>query len=118
MNKKSKTIELINELKKKAISDKQMIWRRIAECIEKPTRTMAVVNLYDLDRLGKKNNDKIFVVPGKVLGNGDIALPIKVIALDVSKSAEQKILEKGGNVQYLAEIIDKKIEGSKLIIVK
>ncbi|MEM4598339.1 MAG: 50S ribosomal protein L18e [Candidatus Diapherotrites archaeon] len=118
MNKKSNTKELVGALRKKAIADKQKIWKKIADSIEAPSRIMPVVNLAKLENLGKKYNGMTFVVPGKVLGDGDLQTPIKVIAFSISKTAKQKILDSGGSFQYLVEIIDKKIDGKELIIVK
>lgn len=84
---------LIADLKKLSIQKKVKIWKRVAEDLEKPTRNKRVVNIYKLDKYTK--DKEIVVVPGKVLGTGEINHGIEIAAFSFSKDAVKKISQKG-----------------------
>jgi len=107
---------LVASLRKKAIAEKQKIWKAIAEAISKPTRQRITVNISKLAFLSKKFPDKTLIVPGKVLGAGAIEAKIDVIALQYSASAKKAIESKKGNAVLLREAVGKKLEASKLMI--
>jgi large subunit ribosomal protein L18e len=85
--------KLVNELKKASIETKVRLWKRIAVDLEKPTRTRRAVNIYKIDKFTKEN--EIIVVPGKVLGTGDLNHAVTVAAFSFSKNALKKINQKG-----------------------
>jgi len=60
--------ELIKELKRIAAIEDAAIWKRVAEELERPTRSRRVVNLSRINRFC--NNDETIIVPGKVLSSG------------------------------------------------
>ncbi len=105
---------LIRELKKTSLDNKVKIWKRIAEDLEKPTRNKRVVNVYKLSQYSKK--DDVIVVPGKVLGSGDIDHSIQVAALSFSSQAIDKINEKG-KVITLRELIKTNPKGKNIKII-
>ncbi|MDP4012056.1 MAG: 50S ribosomal protein L18e [Candidatus Nanoarchaeia archaeon] len=82
-------VNLIHDLKKLSLDQKVKIWKRIAEDLESPTRKRREVNL---DRLGRytKANETV-IVPGKVLGSGEINHKLKVAAFKFSRSASEKL---------------------------
>ncbi|AGE70060.1 50S ribosomal protein L18e [Sulfolobus acidocaldarius] len=91
--------KLITSLKKQ---DKA-IWVRVAEELEAPRRKRAYINIYKINRYSKAND--IIVVPGKVLGVGNLDHPVTVVALSFSKPAKEKILRSGGKVMSLYKAI-------------
>lgn len=94
VNHKNKELALlIADLKKLSIEKKVKIWKRIAEDLEKPTRSRRVVNVYKLNKFTK--NKDFIVVPGKVLGTGDLGHEIDVAAFNFSEDALRKISQKG-----------------------
>ena len=80
---------LIKELKKKATEDNSAMWKRVANDLAKPTRQRRIVNLYKLDKNTKEG--EVVVVPGKVLGVGELNHKITVAAWSFSISALEKI---------------------------
>jgi large subunit ribosomal protein L18e len=84
---------LISELKKLAIQKNVPLWKRVAEDLEKPTRQRRTVNVYKLSMYCKDN--EIIIVPGKVLGTGDLDHKLNVAAFNFSDEAHKKISEKG-----------------------
>ena len=90
---------LILELKK---SNDDGLWRRIAVDLEKPTRQRRVVNLSSLTRHTKEN--EVVVVPGKILGAGNLDHKITVSAYQFSNGAREKIEKAGAKVVSLLEL--------------
>jgi large subunit ribosomal protein L18e len=85
--------QLISELKRLSIEKKVNLWKRVAEDLESPTRRHRVVNVYKLAKHSKAND--VIIVPGKVLGTGDLDHSVTVAAFGFSDEAEQKIAAKG-----------------------
>ncbi len=94
---------LIQELKKEASEKKVKLWKRIASDLEKPTRQRKAINLNKINLLTKEN--EIVVVPGKVLGNGEIDHKITVAALNFSLSAEEKMKKSNCDIYTLSEFV-------------
>ncbi len=92
-NKHEELKDLVSELKKCSIQNKVKIWKRIAEDLERPTRNRRVVNVYKLSKYSKENDTVI--VPGKVLGTGELDHKVNVAAFTFSEEAHRKISEKG-----------------------
>ena len=92
-HKNSELSGLISDLKKLSIEKKVRIWKRIAEDLEKPSRSRRVVNIYKLSR-NTKDKDLV-IVPGKVLGTGDLDHSVSVAAFSFSEDALKKISVKG-----------------------
>jgi len=113
---KQSTKILIDRLEKKAKSEKQKVWKAVAEKLSTPTRRRAAVNVSKIGALCKKFPGKTFIVAGKVLGEGKIEEKASVMALDFSKTARKAIEEKKGEAILLKQAVDRKIDASKLMI--
>jgi large subunit ribosomal protein L18e len=106
-------MELLQLLKKAAIENDAAIWKRVASDLEAPTRKRRVINVYKLDRYVKDN--EVVVVPGKVLGSGEISKKITVAAYTFSEQAVQKINAKGKCLS-IRELVEKNPKGNKVRI--
>jgi large subunit ribosomal protein L18e len=84
---------LVSELKKLSIDKKVKLWKRVAEDLESSTRRQRIVNVYKLSKCAKAN--ETIIVPGKVLGTGELDQAFTVAAYKFSEEAEKKISEKG-----------------------
>ncbi len=104
---------VISELKKSSIVNGVSVWRKVAEDLSKPTRRKRVVNIYSIERHAKPG--EIVVVPGKVLGTGELTKKVVVAAYTFSSSAYQKIKEKGDALSLL-ELVKKNPKGEKVRI--
>jgi large subunit ribosomal protein L18e len=96
---------LIVEMKKKAIVDKSMFWKRIAKDLEMPTRNRRVVNLSRINRFTKDN--EMVIVPGKVLGSGDLDHKVTIIAFAFSEGAVEKIRKQNCEVMSISQLMQK-----------
>ncbi len=99
---------LITELKKLAIEKNVNLWKRVASDLEKPTRQRRVVNVYKIDKFSKEK--EVVIVPGKVLGLGELSHKVDVAAVSFSEDASEKI-SKNGTVMSIAELMKKNPEG-------
>ncbi|MFN7106044.1 MAG: 50S ribosomal protein L18e, partial [Pyrobaculum sp.] len=86
-----------------------------AEFIEKPRRQRVVINVGKIDRLADEGD--IVVIPGKLLGSGAIRKRVVVAAFKISPKAAQKILDAGGEVLTIPELVRRVPKGSGVKIV-
>jgi len=105
---------LIAELKKRSSEQSVNIWKRIASDLEKPTRQRRAVNLSRIDRNAKDN--EIVVIPGKVLGSGDLSHKLTISAYQFSQQAKDKIEKAGSVMVNLLELSKDKPDGKKIKI--
>ena len=108
-------ISLIQELKTKSINEKVNLWKRLADDLSRCTRSRRVVNLMKIAKNIKPG--ETVVVPGKVLGMGEIKEKVDVAAYQFSSSALEKIKHAGGNVFTLQELMEKNPKGNKVRII-
>ena len=92
---------LINTLSK----DAKPFWKRIAKDLLKPTRIRRVVNLKKINQHTKSG--ETIVVPGKVLGIGDLNHKLTIAAYQFSDSALKKIKESKSEALSIKELHDK-----------
>ena len=81
--------------------DKAPFWKSVARILAKPRRKRVAVNVSKIDKYA--GDGDVVVVPGKVLGDGDINKPVVIAAFSFSKNAEEKIKKAGGKVMSLEE---------------
>ena len=106
---------LVEELKKQAAQSRVKLWRRIASDLEKPTRHRRVVNLYKLNKFTKEN--EIVIIPGKVLGTGEVDHQLTIAALNFSQSALTKLLRNKSTVYSIFELMKNNPQGKKVRII-
>ncbi len=118
MKKKEKTnplmVQLINDLKKVGWTEKAPIWRDIAKRLEKPLNNWAEVNIFKISKNCQKGDT--IVVPGKLLGTGDIDFSLTVAAVKASKMAKEKIRKAGGQVIDISTLVNMNPKGKEVRI--
>jgi large subunit ribosomal protein L18e len=105
--------KLIEELKKTSSVQNVKIWKRVATDLEKPSRNRRSINISKLSRFTKKN--EVVVVPGKVLGSGELEHSITVAAFNFSDQAKEKI-NKVGKAVSLHDLIKDNPKGKNVRI--
>ena len=111
IHKNKQLMELLQLLKKTAIEKKAAVWKRVASDLEKPTRRRRIVNVYKIEKYAQDND--VLVVPGKVLGTGDLNKKVTVAAYNFSDEAYKKISEKGSAIS-IKELVEKNPAGKKI----
>ena len=106
--------QLIENLKKKSIEKQSNFLKDIAEKLNKPRRQRIEVNLAHIERYAKKN--ETIIIPGVVLGYGELTKPITISAWKFSKSAVQKIEKSKSKAISIEELVNKNPRGTNVKI--
>jgi large subunit ribosomal protein L18e len=91
-------------------------WFKIAETLSRPRRNSFEINLSEIDKLAK--DGETIVIPGKVLSSGEINKKIKLVAVNFSEKAKDKILKSKGEITYMQDEIKKNPEAKGIRILE
>ena len=94
---------------------KSRLWKDIAERIVRPTRQMKGVPLWRINKHTKEGD--VVVVPGKVLGNGEMDHKVTVAALGYSQKAAEKLKAAKCKTHTIRELAEKNPKGSGIRII-
>jgi len=86
------------------------LWRAAAIALSLPRRRRIAVNVGRIARLTSGN--EVVLVPGRVLGGGEIHHPVTVSSLYVTPSARAKILRAGGRHLSIEGLVGENPKGS------
>jgi len=100
-------VKLINILNK----SKSPLWKDVAWRLSLQRRR-AEVNISKIDKYASEG--EVILVPGKVLGNGEITKKVTVVAFNYSESAKKKLLDAGCEVLTIDEYFEKNPEGKNV----
>jgi large subunit ribosomal protein L18e len=103
---------LIKELKVHSTKEKSNFWKRIAKELEKSTRRTRVVNLEKLNIHTKEN--EMVLVPGKLLGTGNLDHKLTVASFSATESAKEKLKS---NLISIHDLIKKDPNGKNIRII-
>lgn len=98
--------KLIRDLWKTQIK----IWRTISKKISGSRKNRVKANLYRINKKTRKND--IVVIPGKVLGIGDLDHTLTIACLEYSKSAKKKIEASGSKLMSIEELLEQNPKGT------
>jgi large subunit ribosomal protein L18e len=98
--------KLIRDLWKTKIK----IWKTISKKLSGSRKNRVDVNLYRINKKTRKND--IIVIPGKVLGIGDLDHNLTIACLEYSKSAKKKIELSGSKLISIAELLEQNPKGT------
>jgi len=107
---------LIRYLRKKSNEENVKVWKDIAWRLERPRRQKAEVNISRINRHTKEGD--IVVVPGSVLGAGNLDHKVIVAAWKFSEKAKEKIIQVGGEAITIEDLIERNPKGSGVIIME
>ncbi|MCY3412978.1 MAG: 50S ribosomal protein L18e [Candidatus Heimdallarchaeota archaeon] len=102
---------LIYELRKASNTHEAPIWRAISKKLGKPRRLRPEVNISKINRYTEGTEFKTVLIPGKVLGAGEITHPVTVAAISVSQSAKEKIEKAKGKVITISDLVKENPKG-------
>jgi len=108
-------VDLVGQLKAAGRNNEAPIWRDIASRLEKPSRSWAQVNVGKIDAV--LQDGETAVIPGKLLGDGEVSRGVTIVAFSASASAKAKVAKAGGKVLTLQEGIQAFPKGAKCRIV-
>ena len=108
-------LHMIKDLKQASKKNEAPIWSRLADLAVKPSTSRRVVNLARINKITKENN--VLFVPGKVLGTGNISHKISLCSFSISRTATKKIIQSGGKIMKLSDMIEKYPTGKGVTII-
>ena len=107
-------VALIDDLRGQSRSTGFALWRDIARRLEASRKNWAEPNLSRLSRYAA--NEDTILIPGKLLGSGDVEGKHTVAAYSVSSSAREKIEAAGGKVVSIHDLMKKNPNGKGVYI--
>lgn len=107
-------VALIQDLEKAARENDAPIWRAVANRLAAPASHWPQVNLSRLEKYMKEG--EVVLIPGKLLGSGQVTGKISVAAFKVSSKAREKVAAAGGKVLGLMELVKDNPRGSNVRI--
>jgi large subunit ribosomal protein L18e len=108
-------VELISSLRNAGRTNEAPLWRDIASRLEGPSRNWAQVNVSKLE--AHVGDGERAVIPGKLLGDGEVTKAVTVIAFSASAQAKAKIHKAGGKVLSFQEAIKQFPKGQNCRII-
>ena len=102
--------KLIRELWK----TKRRIWKKVSKKISGSRRKRVEANLYRINKKTQENDT--IVIPGKILGLGELDHKITVACLSFSTSAKDKIERSGSRLITIEELLELNPEGRNVKI--
>lgn len=107
-------IRLIDELLDGNAKNEAPIWKDVAKKLANSRRNHAEINISKIQKNSMDN--EVILVPGKVLGGGELSKVVSVAAVSFSESARRKIEESGGKCLTITELIEQNPGGSEVRI--
>ncbi len=98
--------KLIRDLWKTRIK----IWRKISKKLGGPRKNKVSPNLYRINKKTKEND--VIVIPGKILGMGELNHTLTIACLECSNSARKKIISSGSKLISIEELLEQNPKGS------
>jgi len=111
-----RTNSLVKDLYTLSEREGTALWKTIAKRLEKPAGTWATINLSRLNRITKKG-EKI-IVPGKILGSGQLDHPVEAYAFNASAAAKMSVIRAKGSLNSIEDLIKKNPQGKGIRIIK
>jgi large subunit ribosomal protein L18e len=105
----------ISRLRNAFKTNKAPIWRALEEELAGPRANRREINVRRLAEITKA--DEVVVVPGKVLGTGNLGHKLTVCAFSISETAAKKIVGSGGKVMTFDELINNHPDGKGVRII-
>lgn len=107
-------VDLIDQLRAQTRSTDARLWRDVADRLSASRKNWAEPNLSRLERHAPEG--ATVLVPGKLLGSGEVTGARTVAAVSVSAGARQKIEAAGGRVVSLQDLMNENPKGSGVMI--
>ena len=109
-------IQLIRLLKKESREKQAGIWLDVAEYLSKTRSNRIAVNLSTLNRNTKRSD--VIVVPGKLLGSGNLNHTVTVASFAASTKAKEKLVTTKSKYLSIPELLAKNPKGANVKIIR
>lgn len=113
IKKENKTL---TDIIRRLYREKQPIWQKVALELAKPRRKKTEVNLSKIEQYAQPG--ATILVPGKVLGGGNLTKSVKIAAFNFSDSARKLIAATGSEMLSIEDLMKSNPKGEGVIILK
>ncbi|NCN64893.1 MAG: 50S ribosomal protein L18e [Candidatus Altiarchaeum hamiconexum] len=108
-------IKLIEDLKNFNADKDYGIWNAVIRELSKSKRNARTVNLWKINKY--TNEGDVIVVPGKVLGQGDIDHKVTIAAFEFSEGIKQKATNNNVRLMSIYELFNENPKGTNVKII-
>lgn len=108
----SNTIWILRNALKK---NKVPIWKAVLKELSRSRSNRRQVNIGQLAHVTK--DKEVVIVPGKILGSGEITHKLTIWCFSISEAAASKVLDAGGKILALDSLIKKYPDGKGVRII-
>ena len=108
-------LQMAKELLGASKKNNAPIWLKLSKLALKPSRSRRVINLGQLDKF--VNDNDVVVVPGKVLGTGNISHKITLCSFSISTTGAKKVTQSGGKLVDFTHLIKNHPTGKGMKII-
>lgn len=102
----------IRTLSRKLWKTKRRIWKKVGNKLNGPKKNRIEANLQRISNNTSK--DDVIVVPGKVLGVGELNHPLTIACLKISNAARQKVVASGSKLMTIEELLEQNPTGANV----
>jgi len=106
--------DIIRDLSKYSTETGVKVYRAVANKLSATASQRAQVNVGHIDRVATEG--EVLIVPGKILGDGQISKKVTVVAFSASEGAKVKIEAAGGKFLTIKEHLATKPDNKVRII--
>ena len=110
----ARLVDVINQLKAQSRDTGAAVWRDVAMRLSKSRKNWAQPNLSRVSRYAPEG--ATILVPGKLLGSGELSANHTIAAYSVSTGAREKIEAAGGRVVTYGELMNENPTGTGVVI--
>jgi large subunit ribosomal protein L18e len=107
--------ETLRLLRKKSREEDANIWKAVAGKLGTSKHKRVSINLNHMNRYSVEGDT--IIVPGKVLGAGDLDHKLSIAAFNFTKQAKEKIEKAGGECLTIQALVDRNPKGSNIKII-
>ena len=107
-------VDMINQLKAQSRDTGAAVWRDVALRLSKSRKNWAQPNLSRVSRYAPEG--ATILVPGKLLGSGELTNGPTIAAYSVSTGAREKIEAAGGRIMTYGELMNENPTGTGVVI--
>ena len=107
-------VDTINQLKAHSRDTGSAVWRDVALRLSKSRKNWAQPNLSRVSRYAPEG--ATILVPGKLLGSGELTNGHTIAAYSVSNGAREKIEAAGGRIMTYGELMNENPSGTGVVI--
>ncbi len=111
----SELVKTVTELKKASRENDAPLWKSVAQRLEGPSRNWPSVNISKLEY--KVNKNSKVLIPGKLLGSGNISKKMIVSAYSFSETAKIKVEAAGGKCVSYNDFIKSNPKGTDVVVI-